>query len=149
MKTILILHGPNLDLLGTRQPEIYGAKSLEQLNAEIRMEGEQLGVRVEAVQGNSEASLISELHTRAPQTGGIVINPGILSHYAVGLADALRDTHLPVVEVHLSNIHAREMFRRQSVITAVCIGQICGLGPEGYLAAVRYLATIIQNNHAS
>lgn len=141
MKSILVIHGPNLDLLGTRQPELYGTLTLDQLNAEIHGEAARLGNVAVIHQGNSELSLISFLEAHARRASGIVINPGILSHYATQLATALRLTGLPAVEVHLSNIHSREMFRRQSVITAACNGRICGLGHYGYLAALRYLSS--------
>jgi 3-dehydroquinate dehydratase-2 len=140
MNSILIIHGPNLDLLGTREPEIYGRLTLAELNQQIQTEAGCLGVGVITVQENSEEELILAVQRHQADVRGIVINPGILTHYAVSLSSALRETSLPIVEVHLSNIHAREMFRRQSVITPHCKGQICGLGAEGYLAALRYLA---------
>lgn len=140
MKTILVLHGPNLDLLGKRQPEIYGNTTLAVLNQMISEEASRLSFTAQCFQGNDESSLCGFIARQKNSASGIVINPGILSHYAIGLREMIASSGLPAVEVHLSNIHAREQFRRRSVLSEVCVAQIAGLGVEGYLAAIRFLA---------
>ena len=139
MKTIIVLHGPNLDLLGKRQPEIYGENTLNQVNQLIAEEAKAQSITVQCFQGNDELSLCDFVNRQKDSALGIVINPGILSHYAIGLGETIKSSGLPAVEVHLSNIHARERFRRRSVIAEVCVAQIAGLGVEGYLAAIRFL----------
>lgn len=139
MKSILIINGPNLNLTGTREPEIYGSQTLEQINEEIRSRAKLLHVEVSFFQSNSEGELIDAIHSAKEKFAGIIINPGGLTHYSISLRDALIAADLPTIEVHLSNIYAREEFRSKSVIADIVIGQISGLGAAGYFAALEYL----------
>ncbi len=140
---ILVLHGPNLNLLGKREPELYGTLTLEELEEQLQTWGEELGTRVESRQSNHEGELVEWIQ-RAEEEGftGIVINPGALTHYSYALLDAVRAQSLPVVEVHLSNIYAREPFRAHSVTAPAAKGVITGLGPLGYRYALAYLAAL-------
>lgn len=138
-KNILVLHGPNLNLLGGREVEIYGRLSLEDLNGLLHREGEKLGVALDCFQSNSEGDLLDRIHGAAGKYQGIIINPGAYTHYSIALRDALAGVELPTVEVHLTNIYAREEFRRISVIAPVVRGQISGFGAQSYLLALRAL----------
>ncbi len=142
MNRILVLHGPNLNLLGEREPEVYGTLTLAQLNDHIQTEGERLGVQITAVQSNHEGVLIDELHAAREWAIGGVINPGGLSHTSVSLRDAIAAVDYPVIEVHLSNIYARERFRRRSVTAAACRGIISGLGWRGYLMGLQAILSL-------
>ena len=143
---ILVVHGPNLNLLGKRIKEIYGDKTLEEINRLLQQLATELGVGVVTFQSNSEGALIDFIQKESPAANGIIINPGALTHYGFSLRDALADTNLPVVEVHLSNIYAREEFRQRSVIAPVARGQISGLGWRGYVAALRTLAAELKGD---
>lgn len=143
-KSILVLHGPNLNLLGKREVEIYGRLSLGELNALLQREGEKLGLKVVCDQSNSEGDLLDRIHGAADKFQGIIINPGAFTHYSIALRDALAGVGIPAVEVHLSNIYAREEFRRTSVIAPVVRGQISGFGPQSYLLALQVLQQVLK-----
>ena len=136
-----MIDGPNLNMLGRRDPAHYGAKTLDEIHSQVRERAIELGVEVDFFQSNHEGAIVDYLQSAAEEASGIVINAGALTHYGLSLRDALSDSRLPVVEVHLSNIHAREDFRRRSVVAGVSVGQIAGLGWQGYVFALEYLAT--------
>lgn len=140
MAQVLILNGPNLNLLGTRQPEVYGRVTLADIEALCKAEAARLGFEARCVQSNHEGVLIDEIHAARASAAGIVLNAGAYTHTSVALRDAIASVGLPVVEVHLSNIHAREPFRHLSHIAPVALGQIAGFGPEGYKLALQALA---------
>ena len=144
MARFLVINGPNLNLLGRRSPGIYGAKTLPEIEAQISKKAKELGVGVDHFQSNSEGAIIDYIQGNAGQAQGIIINPGALTHYGYSLRDAIADSTLPVVEVHLSNIHAREEWRRHSVITDIAMGQIAGLGWRGYVAALEILTALVR-----
>jgi 3-dehydroquinate dehydratase II len=137
---VLVIHGPNLNLLGERQPEIYGTQTLAQINEMIAAAARDLGVDVECVQHNSESAIIDAIHEARKRCDAIVINPGAYAHYSYAIADAIASVNIPVVEVHLSNIAAREAHRRTSVTAAACKGSISGFGSASYLLAMYVVA---------
>ena len=146
---ILVLHGPNLNLLGTRDPEVYGSLTLKEIDSRIRSHAKRRGAAVVIHQSNAEGGIIDEIH-RAGRKGtakacdAIVVNPGAYTHYSIAIRDAIRAVGLPAVEVHLSNIYAREDFRHRSVIAPVCRGHIVGLGHRGYLFAIDAAISIVK-----
>ena len=140
-RRVVVVNGPNLNLLGTREPHIYGTRSLADLEAAVRARAKALGLDVSFFQSNDEGEIIDYLQQHAPGSIGIVLNPAALTHYSVALYDCLQALALPVVEVHISNIHAREEWRSKSVTARAARGVITGLGFAGYELAMEYLAT--------
>ena len=136
---IMVINGPNLNMLGKRSKAIYGDKTLSELETTLRKEGESLGIEIISFQSNSEGALIDFIQKHSVEASGIIINPGALTHYGFSLRDALADSGLPTIEVHLSNIYAREEWRAKSVIAPIAKGQISGLGWRGYVAALQTL----------
>ncbi len=145
MSSILVVHGPNLNFLGQREPDIYGATTLEEINRTLVEQGQGLGLAVSAVQSNHEGALVDYIQSAWNVHQGILINPGAYTHTSVAIRDAIAAVAIPTVEVHLSNIHQREAFRHHSYIAPVAIGQICGFGADSYrlglLALAHYLRT--------
>ena len=146
MPSVLILHGPNLNLLGQREPGIYGRLTLAEINQHLVELGKELGLEVRTMQSNSEGALIDALQEAPSWAGGVVFNPGGYTHTSVALRDTITAIKIPVIEVHLSNIFAREEFRHRSLISAVCAGTITGLGERSYLLALRALAGILSGD---
>ncbi|WP_170548891.1 type II 3-dehydroquinate dehydratase [Ruegeria atlantica] len=140
MHKALILNGPNLNLLGTRQPEVYGSTTLEMVENLCVSHGSYIGLDVSCFQSNHEGALIDAIHAAKGDQDGIVLNAGAYTHTSIALMDAIASVELPMIEVHLSNIHAREEFRHVSYISKVALGQICGFGPQGYVMALDGLA---------
>ena len=139
MKKILVVNGPNLNMLGKREPGIYGLETLKDVEDKIKKRADELGCEVEFFQSNFEGELINKIHEAYEGYDGVVINPGALSHYSYAMHDALTSISIPKIEVHISNLHRREEFRRVSVTAPACIGQICGLGTDGYVYALEAL----------
>jgi len=141
---ILVLQGPNLNLLGQREPELYGSQTLADVDAALRAFGDAHGIEVESFQSNHEGALIDRIQAARGSFDGLIVNPGGLTHTSVSLRDALIASELPVVEVHLTNIHAREEFRQRSLISDIAVGQVVGLGVIGYELALRALLARIE-----
>ncbi len=142
-KTIHILNGPNLNLLGQRQPEIYGHETLQDIERACEALGQSLGLAVTLFQSNHEGVIIDTIHAARQAAAGIIINPGAFTHTSVAILDALNAFDGPVIEVHLSNVHKRESFRHTSYVSLRADGVIAGLGTEGYLAALRRMASVL------
>lgn len=145
---IEIINGPNLNLLGVREPELYGRETLAEIESMIRRELAPLNPQLTFFQSNSEGEIIDRLHGARFERGAdaVVLNPGAYTHYSIAIRDAIASISIPVIEIHLSNIHARESFRQISVVAAVCRGRIEGLGWRGYVAAIRYLLESAQGS---
>lgn len=141
---ILVIHGPNLNLLGTREPEVYGTVTLEKIDSMIRDWAASNDVDVRIIQSNHEGAILDEIHSGSGKVQGILINPGAFTHYSYAIRDAIAAVGIPAVEVHLSNIHARETFRHTSVIAPVALGQICGFGAQSYMLGLEGLARQIK-----
>lgn len=141
---ILVLHGPNLNMLGTRQPEIYGTTTLAQINERLQQRAAELECELVTYQSNYEGGLIDTIQQEGATSDGLLINPGGFTHYSIALRDAVVGIAKPAIEVHLSNIYAREPFRHTSVISPVCRGQVCGLGWRGYLLALEALVGLLR-----
>lgn len=133
---VLVIHGPNLNLLGTREPEVYGTQTLADVDKMLADEAKSLGMTLKTTQSNSEGALVDAIHGAAKWAHAIIINPGAYTHTSIALRDAIAGVKVPAIEVHLSNVHAREEFRRHSYISPVATGQICGFGVESYRLAL-------------
>jgi len=149
MVSLLVLNGPNLNLLGKREPGVYGSETLDDIILRLQAVMRELGAQMEHVQSNHEGVLIDAIHQAKGVHQGIVFNPGAFTHYSYALRDAIAAVSLPVIEVHISNVHARESFRHHSVIAPVALGQIVGLGSDGYEWAVRALVRKIEQQSRS
>jgi len=149
MLNILLINGPNLNALGTREPAIYGTVTLAQIFDMLRKRGAELDAGVESFQSNHEGAIIDFIQQKAEQADGIIINPGAFSHYSIALRDALAAVKAPIIEVHLSNIYAREEFRHQSLMAPVCKGHIVGMGWRGYLLAFEGLVELAREQQQS
>lgn len=143
---VLVIHGPNLNMLGKREPEIYGSTTLDELNGELTTFGSDLGLAVEAFQSNSEGEIVNKIQDAFGKVHGLVINPAAYTHTSVAIRDALAMLDVPIIEVHISNIYKREAFRHNSFISGVATGQISGLGIQGYLLAITALSELIESN---
>ena len=144
MLNVLVLHGPNLNLLGTREPDVYGTDTLADIDSQLTVLAEKLQIATRTKQSNSEEILIEALHSAREWANGVLFNPGAFTHTSVALRDAIAAIDVPVVEVHLSNIHARESFRRDSLLAPVCIGSISGFGTNSYMLGLQALKTHIK-----
>lgn len=141
--TVFILNGPNLNLLGTREPDVYGARTLKDIEADCLSAATRLGIAIDFRQSNHEGALVDWIQEAGRTAKGLIINPGAYTHTSVALHDAIKGARIPTVEVHLSNIFAREAFRHHSYVSPVATGVICGLGPAGYVLALEALARLV------
>lgn len=145
-KPILVVHGPNLNLLGTREPEVYGHDTLADIDARLVALGRELGWAVESFQSNGEGDLVTRIQEARTRNAGILINPGAYTHTSVAIRDAIAAVALPTVECHLSNIHKREEFRHRSLIVGVAVGQVMGFGAESYALGLRALVSVLDRS---
>jgi 3-dehydroquinate dehydratase II len=144
---VSLIHGPNLNLVGLREPEFYGRDSFDEINRKIKLRAQQIDMDVHIIQSNHEGEIIDAIHEARTWADAVIINPGAFTHYSYAIRDAITAVRLPAIEVHLSNVHAREAFRRESVIAPVVSGQIVGLGPYGYLLALDAVRQIVEQSH--
>lgn len=144
MKKLSLIHGPNLNLTGIREPSIYGRNDLQSINEEFQKKCELMGFDCEIFQSNSEGEIIDRIHSAIDNCDGIIINAGAYTHYSYAIRDAISATRLPCIEVHLSNVHAREEFRHKSVLAPVCAGVIAGFGKNSYMLAIDAMKGILQ-----
>ena len=147
LNKILVLNGPNLNLLGTREPEIYGSTTLDDINALLREQAEEFGVKIEFMQSNIEGELVTAIQKARGVYDFILLNAAAFTHYSVAIRDAIAAIDVPVIEIHLSNVHAREEFRHHSVIAPVVMGQISGFGVESYTAALYVAISKLRGDH--
>ncbi|CAG9298045.1 type II 3-dehydroquinate dehydratase [Celerinatantimonas diazotrophica] len=143
---ILVINGPNLNLLGKREPEIYGHQTLDDINIQLDQQGQSLGVELEHFQSNHEGAIVDRIHQAMGVVDFIIINPGALTHTSVALRDALLGVAIPFIEIHLSNVHAREPFRHHSYLSDQAVGVICGLGSQGYQFALNAAVNQLHNS---
>jgi 3-dehydroquinate dehydratase II len=141
---ILLINGPNLNLLGTRQPEIYGTTTLQDIVDHVTKRGQEMGVEIVPFQSNHEGAIVDFIQQNAPQADGVLINAGALTHYGLSLRDVFEATQKPFVEVHISNVHAREEFRHHSVLADIAVAQVAGLGWRGYITALESLVGVLK-----
>jgi 3-dehydroquinate dehydratase-2 len=139
MRRVLLINGPNLNLLGTREPDVYGHETLEDIVVELRSFALERDVELADFQSNSEGEIVTAIHDARTTTDGIVLNPGAYTHYSIAIRDAIAGVSLPVIETHLSNVHAREPFRSESVLAPVCVGVVAGFGRDSYFVALEAL----------
>ncbi len=137
---VLVLNGPNLNLLGTRKPEIYGTTTLADIEQMMRQRAEELGIEMDFMQSNYEGELVEQIQKAKGRYQYLILNAAAYTHTSIAIRDAIEAVELPTIEIHLSNIHAREEFRHNSLIAPVCVGQICGFGAKSYLLALHYVA---------
>ena len=142
MKKVLVLNGPNLNLLGIREKDVYGNETLEDIAVKVNAEAARINVEVDFVQSNHEGEIIDKIHEARMKYDAIIINPGAYTHYSIAIRDAVKSVYIPVIEVHMSNIYSREEFRSKSVIAPVCLGQISGFGSSSYLLALNAAASL-------
>lgn len=142
---VLVINGPNLNLLGVREPGVYGKDSLESIEKELKQAAEELDLTLGCYQSNHEGDIVDTLHRAMKEADGIILNAGALTHYSYALRDAIAAIKIPVIEVHMSNIHAREEFRHTSVIAPVCVGSIAGFGKDSYMLALQAIKKILTN----
>ena len=140
---VLVINGPNLNLLGVREPGVYGSESLEMIETELKQEAARLNITLDCYQSNHEGDIIDALHRAMSEEEGVILNAGALTHYSYALRDAIAAIKIPVIEVHMSNIHAREEFRHTSVIAPVCVGSIAGFGKNSYILALQAIKNIL------
>lgn len=146
MFSILVLHGPNLNLLGLREPGIYGSETLDDINRLLEQEAEALGIKISVLQSNHEGVLVDAIHSASEQHQGILINAGAYTHTSIAIRDAISGVNIPTVEVHLSNIYRREQFRHHSFIAPVAVGQISGFGSESYILGLKAIVNYLQKS---
>lgn len=147
MIKVSLIHGPNINLLGSREPQVYGRDSFDEINRRIKARGQQLDLEVRIFQSNHEGEIIDAIQDARNWADGLVINPGAFTHYSYAIRDAITAVRLPTIEVHLTNIHAREEFRHHSVISAVVTGQVVGLGTMGYTLGLEAIKEIVEQSH--